>query len=118
MIRNNYNVNFPETLNLAVLGSAVSFIHLGPQTTIMAVGVTLNGTTISSAADVEVEIAIAGGAVLGVISLPTLTTAGTSVFSADGVTAIPANTTLTASVIVAATVAAGSGSVTLSLSNG
>ena len=118
MIKNSYNLNFPETLNTAVLGSRASFMKLGPQTTIMAIGVTLNGTTIDSAADVEIEVAIAGGAVLGVISLPTGTTAATTVFSPDGTTVIPANTTITASVIVAATVAGGSVSVTLELSNG
>ncbi len=118
MIKNSYNINFPETINTAVLGSAVSFVKLGPQTTIMAIGVTLNGTTINSGVDVEIEVAITGGAVLGVIPLPTGTTAGTTVFSPDGVTTIPANTTLTASVIVAATVAGGSVSITLELSNG
>lgn len=119
MIKNNYNINFPETLNLAALGSAVHYVHMGPQTTINAASLALNGTTINSAADVEVELKIVGGAVLTTVFLnPGTTAGGSQIVAFAGTVVIPADSTISATVTVAATIAAGSGSVTLALSNG
>lgn len=118
MLSNNYTANFPETLNLSVLGSAVHFVHLGPQTTIRSWAMALNGTTINSAADVEVEIKIVGGAVLCTVFLNPGTVAGGSQIVSGDTPIIPANSTISATVTVPATIAAGSGSVSLQLSNG
>lgn len=118
MLASNYVLNFPETLNLSVGGSAVHYTHLGPQASVPSVAMTLNGTTINSGADVEVEIAIVGGAVLYTVFLSTGAVAGTSQTTSDSSAVIPTGAVLSATVTVPATVAAGTGTITLLIFNG
>ncbi len=118
MLNNNYNVNFPETLNLAIVDSAVCYTHLGPQARILSWAAALNGSAIDSGADVIITLTIPDVGDLGTITLPPGMMASECVIEGGGSKVIPKNAVISATVTTAATIAAGSASVTLCLSNG
>ncbi len=111
-----WSVAMCESLNLAVLGSAVHYIHVTEAANLRAIAMALNGTTINSAAPVDVDLAIVGGAALGTVSLANGATAGQGAsVTINPVIAIPAGSVISATVSAQATVAGGSGSVSLGL---
>ncbi len=109
-----YSVSMCESLNLAVLSSAVHYFHVTEAVNLRTIAAVVNGTTINSGASVVITIAIVGGATLGTITLPNGTAAGVGVSSTvNPVVPIPAGSVISATVTTEATVAAGSASVSL-----
>jgi hypothetical protein len=115
MLIQTENITLPETLNLAITGSAVRYVRLEQPATINSIGGVLNGASVNSGANVVISFAIDGGAVFATVPFSNGDAAGASVVNTIAPVVLPAGSVVSATVTTAATVAAGSASITLGL---